>query len=186
MAATSMAFAHEDGALTDPVVSGRMVFTALTSGGGRIIVEVRQEGSRILGRTNFGPDSSINLRVNPGVSYQGSAAGGYTELSCTDVGCQGQIGDKSARFTITPTGQRGTVNLNRLSVTRSAGNIVIDSLGAVELAESSPGQYYGRGFLNSSPNSAIRAELETSGTLLGLEDPALLTILVASVLTGSQ
>lgn len=152
--------------------------------GRRLFVEARQEGDRIVGRSTFSSDQFINLRVQPGISYKGSAAGGYTDLACRESSCQGIIGDKSARFSFDAVSQRGSLNFNRLRITRSASGIVIDSLGALDLKETSPGNYEGRGFLNNAPGSSLWAELETSGSLLGLQDPALLTILVAGVISG--
>lgn len=176
-------FASADAQSSD--ITGRMTLRIRSSAsGGRLFVEARQEGDRIVGRSNFSSDPFINLRVQPGVSYQGSAGGGYTDLSCSDSKCQGVIGDKSAQFSFDAFMQRGSLNFNRLRISRAAHGIVIDSLGALDLAEVGPGLYEGRGFLNSNPSSGVWAELETSGTLLGLTDPALLTILVASVVAG--
>jgi hypothetical protein len=176
LAVSSVAFAQEDGRM-------RLEMHHYGSGG-RLFVEARQEGDRIVGYSSFSSDRSINLKVQPGVSYKGAAAGGYTDLSCGATSCQGVIGDKSAQFSFDATSQRGSFNFNRLRITRSAGRIVIDSLGALDLKETSPGNYEGRGFLNNAPGSSVWAELETSGSLQGLTDPALLTILVAGAIVG--
>jgi hypothetical protein len=149
------------------------------------VVEARQEGDHIVGRTTFSSDSGISLHVGAGL-YRGSAAGGYTELSCSATYCEGMIGDKSAQFSISNDGstQRGAVNFKRLSIERTATTIKIRSAGLVELTQTAPGVYEGQGFLGSSPGSAMTAVLKTSGSLMDLRDPVLLTILIAAPFTA--
>ncbi len=174
-------------------VSGRAYLTVMPQTSAPLVTDIRQEGDKVLGMTDFGSVGLVNLLISS-KTYRGVAGGNsLTSLACVDGKCQGVIGGRSANFTSklveTSSGDEvqveGSLNFNQVHAKRSATSIEITSpLSTLYLKKGSDGVWSGYGTYGYGLNSYFTATLVTSGTLDDFKDAALFTIFLVSPFQG--
>ncbi len=162
---------------------GESSFTMWTSQGA-VATDIREtDKGEILGRTGFGTVGMINLKITTN-GFKGQSDDGFTDIRCSATKCEGTVGSGTVNIQIKDNGQvlEGSLNHVRVYAKLKDGKIRISADGTIEVNQTKPGRYFGRGMVE--PNYISDVQIKTSGTLTNrlTNDPAFFIVYLVAPL----
>lgn len=162
---------------------GESSFTMWTSQGA-VATDIREtDKGEVLGRSGFGTMGIINLE-NTANGLKGHSDDGFTDIRCSATKCEGIVGSGTVNINIKDNGQvlEGSLNHVRVYAKIKDGKIRVSADGVIEVKQTKPGTYSGRGTVEPTYISDVL--IKTSGTLTDrlTNDPAFFIVYLVAPL----